>query len=60
MNTIDSINSIINKDAIFFVAEGIKKSWKIQSNHRSPRYATQAERNSYRKLLNYRILKVVI
>lgn len=40
MSAIDSINESMGKNTLFFAAEGTEKTWKIQSQYRSPRYTT--------------------
>lgn len=41
MQTMDTINQMYGRETIFHCAEGIKRSWQIKSNKRSPRYTTR-------------------
>ncbi len=41
MATLDAVNAALGKNTLSFAASGIKKTWAIQSNHRSPRYTTR-------------------
>jgi DNA polymerase V len=38
---VDQINQKLGKHILFYCAEGIKKTWQIKSDLRSPRYTTQ-------------------
>jgi DNA polymerase V len=40
MTAIDQINESMGRNALFFAAEGTKRTWKIQSQMRSPRHTT--------------------
>jgi DNA polymerase V len=41
MQTIDSINQQLGKGAIRFAAAGLKQSWNMRQERRSPRYTTR-------------------
>lgn len=43
MKTIDQINLRMGQNAIFYCAEGIKPTWHIKREYRSPRYTTRLE-----------------
>lgn len=40
---VDSINNTLGKNAIFYCAEGIKRTWQMKCSKRSPRYTTNWE-----------------
>jgi len=41
MNILDNVNFSMRDDVLKFASSGTKRNWKMQQNHRSPRYSTR-------------------
>ena len=43
MKLVDNINNLMGPETLFYLSQGVSKSWKMQSKSRSLRYTTQWE-----------------
>jgi len=41
MTALDQVNDRFGKKTMVLASEGVERSWKLRSDHRSPRYTTR-------------------